>query len=212
MLCSDIIAAARLSLFDPAPGAGWADDELLAYLNEGIRATVAAKPDVYPVSGAIPLVAGVVQALPTGGVLLIDITHNIDTGRTVSVVDLALLQEASRFWPAATQQPEVENFAIDPRTPRKFLVSPPNDGAGQVHGTYGGTPAALTATSDTFPLLDVYQPALVDFVISRAYAKNSKRQDLAKAAAYRQQWGQALGVKSMATVATVPHVSQSPGQ
>lgn len=209
MLASDITAPARHTLLD-ASGVSWSDAELLTYVNEAIRDSVAAKPDIYPVSGEIPLTAGVVQALPAGGVLLIDITHNIDTGRIVSVVDLPLLQEANRFWPAATQQAEVENFAVDPRTPRKFLVSPPNDGAGQVYGTYGGTPGAITALTDTFPLLDIYQPAITAYVIGRAYAKNSKRQDLGKAAAYRQQWAQALGAKSVATAATVPRVSQSP--
>lgn len=210
MLASDCVDAARLALFDPAPGAGWSDAELLTYLNEAIRDSVAAKPDIYPVSGDIPLVAGVVQALPAGGVLLIDATHNVGTGRTVTVTDLALLQEANRFWPAATQQAEVENFAVDPRTPRKFLVSPPNNGAGRIHGTYGGTPATLAATTDTFPLLDIYQPAMTAYVIGRAYAKNSKRQDPAKAATYRQQWAQALGAKSVATATTLPRVSQSP--
>lgn len=209
MLASDIIAPARHTLLD-ASGVSWSDAELLAYVNEAIRDSVAAKPDIYPVSDEIPLVPGIIQALPVGGVLLIDITHNTDTGRTVSVVDLPLLQEANRFWPAATQQSEVENFAVDPRTPRKFLVSPPNDGAGRVHGTYGGTPAALAATTDTFPLLDIYQPAMTAYVIGRAYAKNSKRQDLAKAATYRQQWAQALGAKSVATATTVPRVSRSP--
>ena len=209
MLASDIIAPARHTLLD-ASGVAWSDAELLAYVNEAIRDSVAAKPDIYPVSGEIPLTAGIVQNLPAGGVLLIDITHNVGTGRTVTVVDLPLLQEANRFWPAATQQAEVENFAVDPRTPRKFLVSPPNDGAGRVFGTYGGTPAALTATTDTFPLLDIYQPAITSYVIGRAYAKNSKRQDLAKAATYRQQWAQALGAKSVATSTTVPRVSQSP--
>lgn len=210
MLASDLLTPARHTLLD-ASGVAWTDAELLVYLNEAIRESVAVKPDIYPVNGEIPLVAGIVQSLPTGGVLLIDITHNTGTGRTVSVVDLALLQEANRFWPAATQQAEVENFAVDPRTPRKFLVSPPNNGLGKVFGTYGGTPEALTAVGDTFPLLDVYQPAMTAYVIGRAYAKNSKRQDLAKAATYRQQWAQLLGAKSVAAAATVPHVSQSPG-
>ncbi len=209
MLASDIISPARHTLLD-ASGVTWADAELLAYVNEAIRDSVAVKPDIYPVSGEIPLVPGIVQNLPAGGVLLIDITHNTGTGRTVTVVDLPLLQEANRFWPAATQQAEVENFAVDPRTPRKFLVSPPNNGAGQVFGTYGSTPATLTATTDTFPLMDIYQPAITSYVIGRAYAKNSKRQDLAKAATYRQQWAQALGAKSVATSTTVPRVSQSP--
>ena len=71
MLASDCVDAARLALFDPAPGAGWSDAELLTYLNEAIRDSVAAKPDIYPVSGDIPLAAGVVQTLPVGAMVFV---------------------------------------------------------------------------------------------------------------------------------------------
>ena len=210
MLASDILTPARGTLLD-ASAVAWSDAELLGYLNEGIRETVLVKPDVYPVRGALALAAGIVQVLPADGVVLIDITHNVASGRVVTVTDLALLQEANRFYPAATQQAEVENFATDPRDPRRYIVFPPNNAAGSVYAVYGGTPAGLATTGDTFPLTDVYQPPLISYVLSRAYAKNSKRQDLTKAAAYRQQWAQGLGMKSAATVAAVPHVSQSPG-
>ncbi len=208
---ADIVVTGCATLLDGAARA-WSVPERIGYLNEAIRATIFVKPDAYPVRGEIPLAAGIVQVLPADGIALIDITHNT-TGRkrVVTVVDLAMLQEVNRFWPAATQQAEVEHFATDPRDPRRFMCFPPNDGNGHVFGVYGGTPTALTSTSDSIPVPETYQAALTAYVLSRCYEKNSKRQDLAKSSMYRQQWGQSLGLKSQAQIAVAPHVSSSPG-
>ncbi len=208
---ADIVVTGCATLLD-ASARAWPVAERIGYLNEALRTTIFVKPDAYPVRGAIPMVAGIVQVLPADGVGTIDITHNL-TGRkrAITVVDLALLQESNRFWPAATQQAEVEHFAVDPRDPRRFMCFPPNDGTGSVYGVYGGTPAALTATTDALPVPDSYQAPLTAYVLSRCYEKNSKRQDLTKSSMYRQQWGQALGLKSQAQIAVAPHVASSPG-
>lgn len=210
LTASDITGPARGTLLDAA-AVYWSDADLISYLNEAIRATVAVKPDVYPVRGYLTLTAGTVQVLADDEVALIDITHNQSGGRVVTPVDHSLLQESNRFWPAATQQREVEHFAIDPRDPRRFIVYPPNNGQGSVFAVRGGVPAALTATSDTFPLLDIYQSAMISFVLSRAYAKNTKRQDLAKATSYRGEWAALVGARTAAQTAVTPRVSQSPG-
>ena len=122
-----------------------------------------------------------------------------------------MLQEANRFWPAATQQAEAENYAYDPRDPRRYMVFPPNNGAGSIYMVYGGTPAALTASTDTLPLPDIYEPALLAYVLSRCYAKNSQRQDLSKAQTYRGEWAQFLGMRSQAQINAAPKTSAQPG-
>ena len=190
----------------------WPLAERINYLNEAIRATILVKPDAYPVRGAVTPAAGLVQTLPADGVALIDILYNT-TGakRAITVCGIEMLQEANRFWPAATQQAEAENYAYDPRDPRRYLLFPPNNGAGSIYMIYGGTPAALTSDSDALPLTDVYQPALLAYVLSRCYAKNSQRQDLTKASAYRAEWGQFLGMKSQAQITVAPKVSAQPG-
>lgn len=189
----------------------WPLAERIEYLNEAIRATVFVKPDAYPVRGAVTPVAGTVQTLPSDGVALIDIPHNSGTGRVVTQVDLGLLQEADRYWPRGTQQAEVEHYAVDPRDARRYMVFPPNDGSGSLYLVYGAVPGALTSSSNLLPLPDSYQAALLAYVLSRCYAKNSKRQDLVKAQAYRAEWGQLLGLKSQAQIAVSPHVASSPG-
>ena len=190
----------------------WARNLLLSHLNEALRATVFLKPDMYPVQGFVSLVAGIAQALPADGVALINATDNAVSGRAISQTDLALLQEENRFWPAATREVDVENYAADPRTPRLFYVFPPNDGTGSIRATYGAVPAALTGSSgETLPVPDSYQNALTNFMLAKAYAMNSKKQDLAKSAAYVNDWRVSLGLKSQGQVAIAPKVAESPG-
>lgn len=189
----------------------WTEAEVLAYLNEALRATAGVKPDMYVVQEYVTLVAGISQTLPSDGVAFMDITHNQATGRVVTQVDKALLEEANRFWPASTQQAEVQHYTADPRYPLQFTVFPPNDGTGSVYLKYGAVPPELTTVYQSLSIPDSYQDPLVNFVLYRCYSKNTKDQDLTKAAAYRQAWGQALGLKSQAQVAVSPRVSQSPG-
>lgn len=190
----------------------WGRTELLGYLNEALRTTAFVKPDMYSVQDFIPLAAGIAQILPADGIALLDITDNETGGRAVTQTDLALLQEENRFWPAATQQAEVENYAADPRTPRRFYVFPPNDGNGSVRATYGAVPDELTGSSgEVIPVPDSYQNPLTNFVLAKAYAKNSRKQDLVKSAALMNDWRVALGLKAQAQIAVAPKVAQSPG-
>jgi hypothetical protein len=207
----EILDSASTTLLD-ALRRTWTRNDLLGYLNEALRATAFLKPDMYPVQAFVGLVAGIAQDLPPAGVALFNITHNEASGRSVSQTDLAILQEENRFWPAATKQVDIENFAADPRTPRKFYVFPPNNGAGSVFATYGAVPAPLTGSSgEAIPVPDSYQYALTCFVLAKAYAKNSKRQDLTKTASYTNEWRTSLGLKAQAQIAVAPKVSQSQG-
>lgn len=190
----------------------WDYPELVGYLNEALRATSFVKPDMFTVRDFVTLAAGIAQDLPEGAVALLDISDNEVSGRAITQTDLALLQEENRFWPAATQEVDAENYAADPRTPRRFYIFPPNDGTGSVRITYGAVPDTLTGSSgEEIPVPSSYQTALTNFVLAKAYAKNSRKQDLTKSSAYMQQWGALLGLKSTAQIAVAPKVAVSPG-
>lgn len=206
-----ILDSVSVTLLDTARRT-WLREDLVGYLNEALRATAFVKPDMYPINAFVPVVAGVAQDIPAAGVALIDIDFNEVSGRTITQTDIALLQEENRFWPAATREVDVENYAADPRTPRMWYCFPPNDGTGSVRMTYGAVPAALTGSSgESLPVPDTYQNALTNFVLAKAYAKTSKKQDLSKTQAYMNEWRLALGLKSQAQVALAPRVAQSPG-
>ncbi len=205
---SVILDSVSTTLLDTARRT-WGFDELLGYLNEALRTTAFAKPDTYVVQDFVTLDAGLFQTLPDGGIALINITRNAG-GRVVTQVEADLLEEANRFWPAATQQTQVEHYTSDPRNPRRYQVFPPNNGSGNIEVIYGAVPPEITMNTGEIPVPDSYQNALTNFTLSKCYAKNSKKQDLSKASYYMQQWGAMLGLKSQAQIAVAPHVSQSP--
>jgi hypothetical protein len=211
MLVSDYIDILRERLFDPAPGAGWNNTELIAYLNEAIRATCLIKSDAYVLQGYITVAAGVTQELPAAGVALFDLTENETSKRRITQVDRALLDEENRFWPNATQEVDVQHFSIDPLAPRRYYITPPNTGAGSVKALYGALPTALTATTDTVLLQDIYQPALVAYTMSRAYLKPSTRKDPAASAAAFNEWATMVGAKTKTQAETYPRVAEAKG-
>lgn len=191
----------------------WSRAEHVANLNVAQRLICGDyKLDAYPKREFVTMVAGIAQDLPADGTALIEITDNEASGRSVTQTDLAILQEENRFWPAATQQTEVENYAADPRTPRKFYVFPPKDGSGSVRITYGAIPPELTGSSgENISLSDAYQYPIERIMLSLAFAKNSVRQDLSKSQAFINEARLALGLKSQGQVAVAPKTSQSPG-
>lgn len=206
---STILDTVTTTLLDAAERT-WKPSEKLAYLNEALRATAFAKPDFYVVQLALTLAAGEQQNCPADAVAFIDVPRNTG-GRIVTQVDKGLLDESNRFWPAATQEAVVEHYTFDPRNPRRFVVSPPNNGAGIVDLIYGAIPPQVMYATEEIDVPASYETPLVQFVLGKCYAKNSKRQDLSKSTACMQQWGTLLGVKSSAQSAVAPKVAAQPG-
>lgn len=212
ILASVIINSALTTLLD-IDRVTFSDDEMLGYLNEALRATAFVKPDMFVVQEFITPAAGVDQTLPAGGIALIDVIRN-SNGRIISEVDRQLLDESNRFWNAGTEVVTVEHYTVDPRNPLRYRVFPPNSGAGSIEIVYGAVPATLTATSnssDEIPVPDSYQNALTNFVLAKAYMKNSKKQDLVKSASAMQDWRTSLGLKAQAQIAISPKVAAEPG-
>lgn len=210
MLAQDFVTEIRGSLFDPPPGAGWSDSELLGYLNQALRTTSTLKPDAYTRRVYIPLVAGTNQALPADGLMLLDLDNNEVSQRSITLVQRGLLDHQNRFWQASTQEKDVQHWAADSRDPRRFDVTPPNDGTGSVRALYGAIPAALALT-DVIPLADSYHYALRCFVLSLAWAKPSKRLNATLAASNMQEYRAALVGATQMQAAMAPSAGREAG-
>lgn len=208
MLMSVIVDGARLTLID-ASKVTWSDAELTGYANEAIRTICHVKKDTYPVRDYIPLVAGTKQQLPAGGIAVLDGGPNEVSGRVCTQVDRELLDAENDFWPAATQETDAQHWAADPRDPTRFDVTPPNDGNGSVQFLYGAVPDEV-AYGGTFPIVDTYQRAVECFVLSRALAKQTRRADPVKAAAYMEEFKQLIGLGSNAQIAAAPKLGETP--
>ena len=213
----EIIDDAATILIDPA-GSTWSAADLLGYVNDFQSNTCMLKPDAYTVRAYIPLVAGTKQQLPTGtdpelpaGIAVLDVGDNQASGQVCVLCDRELLDAENRYWPAGTRETAAQNWAADPRDPKRFDVTPPNDGSGSLEVLYGAVPPTLEAPTDELVLGQQYKLAGVIFVLHRAYSKNTKRQDLAKSQGYWNQYLNILGIKSTAQVAVAPKTSQVVG-
>ena len=95
------------------------------------------------------------------------------------------MTEMNPQWVMATADDEVENWMADARDPRRFLVFPPNTGAGRVMALFGAYPPAVDiSTGSVLVVPETYDMALWASVMGQALAKNSRRQDLTKSQAF----------------------------
>lgn len=177
VLASRIISSAQTLLQDAA-GTRWTTAELLGWLNEGQRVVVTEKPDAYVKTEAMRLGAGVKQTIPETGTVLQSVTRNMGAGgtspgRSIQLVDRALMDAAVPDWAADTASATVQSYMFDDRNPRIFFVHPPQPQAGQgyVEIVYTAAPTDIAAT-DPIALGDAYEAALVNYVVYRAYAKD----------------------------------------
>lgn len=206
MQVDDFVAQVRTLLFDPAPGMGWSDGELVDYLNEAQQATSFVKPDAYVLATESTWVQGIAQALPSGGIAVLDVVKNTVSGSAITQVDKALLEAADPNWASNTPVANAEHYAVDPRSPRRYYLYPPVVAGAQGTILYGAVPPTVVI-SDAIALADSYVPTLQDYVLHRAYLKPGPRADMAKSQLYKQSWGAALGLKSQAQILNSPKIA-----
>lgn len=211
ILASAIIASVRRILLDPVPGVTWVDAALLAMMNEGERAFVNVKREIFPLRTAVALVAGTKQTLPAGGVALIECYDNVVSGRRCTLVHRELMDSAARFFPIATPEIDAQHYLKDDRDPTRFDVVPPNIGTGSLNILYGAVPSPIAAVTNNINLSDIYEGALIAFVLAKAYAENTTRTDLAKSGAHTQEWKGLLGMGTQSQVAVSPKVGAQGG-
>ena len=177
-LASAVVADVRATLIDAAK-ATWSDADLLAYLNDAIAMVCGLYGDLYiVVNNAFGLTPGVRQALPAGGVVLVDIPYN-GQGSTVTQQAVTEVGRVHPTWAAETATTDVRFYMYDRRSPATFLVYPPAASGATVSIVYGAVPSAI-ASGDPVPLPDWTERALWALVLSKAYAKSTQRQDLTK--------------------------------
>jgi hypothetical protein len=212
LVASAIIAQLRVTLLDPAPGTTWIDAMLLGYISSAERAACLLRPEIYTERAAVDLVAGVEQQLPSGSTALLRAERNVASGRVCRLVDFSLVEAGQPFWPAATEEVDATDYAVDPRDRTRFRVLPPNDGTGQLMVFRGLLPPELDATTDAINLGDEFEDPIKQFALGECYAANTKRQDLAKAGNARGEFARMLGINAQSLAALLPRIgAQQPG-
>lgn len=186
------------TILQDADAVRWTAVELRDWLNEAQRAVVLAKPNAISGSVTLTLASGTKQELPSQYTVLSRIVRNGGaTGKAIrTLARREILDAQIPGWHSTSVLPfsaSVEYAFQDPMALREFYVAPGNTGTGSVEAIVGMNPTEValpaaagrldvdnyTTTSD-FP--DIYQGVLLDFLLYRAFSKDSAAPDAAQRA------------------------------
>lgn len=194
----------------------WSDAELLMWLSDGQRVMSTLKPDVCQKIEAVQLALGTRQSLPSDGISLISIIRNMGRdgetpGRAIRLVKREIMDSQNPDWHGEAKRFEIRQYIYDPMDQNTFYVYPPSNGQGYVDAHFNYVPADVDETTDNLSILDNYIPALIDYVLYRAYSKDS---DFAggvnQAKAYLETFMLMMGAGKQAELETNPNVKLAP--
>lgn len=215
----DIIARVEDILQDE--GVRWLRLELQQWINEAYLSIVALRPDATATTGTFTCAAGTRQTLTaqfSTAQKLLDITRNLaatSDKKVVRAIARQTLDDQRPGWHGETQSVNVQFFAYDPQQPREFLVYPPATTAAELEVIYSDYPGAHALSEnnldpdggDTTVILldDIYAPAITDWVLYRAYSKDSEyAANEARASAAYQAFNAAIGAKTQVDAGAAP--------
>jgi len=167
----------------------WPEAELLRYINDSQREIVNYRPESSATTSNLALVTGTKQSLPSGGLRLIKVTRNMSSAagsatgkRAIRIVNADILNTQEPDWNDPTVAGDaahgsiVKHYIFDEDDPRNFYVYP-GVASGQnafIEIVFSNSPTDLANTSATISVDDIYANAIVDYVLFRAYQKDSE--------------------------------------
>ena len=201
----------------------WPVAELVRYLNDGQREVALYRPDSMGTTATVTCVAGTKQALPANGAKLIDVVRNAaGTKKAVRLTNREILDAQTPGWHNLVGAAEVLHFMYDPRDPKVFYVYPPATTGAQLDIVYSAYPTDIaepsdaslyTAVTGSISLPDIHANALQDYILYRAYTKDSEYAgNAARAQAHYAAFANSLGVEIKATVSVGPNPVGNPNR
>jgi hypothetical protein len=199
----------------------WPINELVRYLNDGQREVVLYRPDSMVTNATSALAAGSKQSLPANGSKLIEVVRNTN-GRAVRMTNREILDAQIPGWHTLTGSTNILHFMYDPRDPRVFYVYPPAAPGASLDIVYSAYPTDIaepadgslyTAVVGNIGLPDIYGNTIQDYILYRAYTKDSEYAGNAqRAQAHYAAFANALGIEIKATVAVAPNPVSNPNR
>lgn len=191
----------------------WPEAELLNWLNDGQREITALRADAFSKITNVTCVTGTKQTIPTSdGLRLLDVLRNMGSGGStpggaIRKVPRQILDGQTPNWHASTPSATIKHYVFDERAPKTFYVYPPATAGTQLEILYAATPTDV-ALGDVISLDDIYMTPLIDYVLYRAYLKDTEYAGNAqRAVAARQAFENTLGLKAQADAANVGKIN-----
>lgn len=204
----DIIRRAQIILLDET-SKRWPNEELLNWYNDAIRQIVIIRPDASTMRYYHTCTNETRQELDADDIRLIEITHNRDGG-VIHSISREILDAHFPNWHAdQTAHSAVQYFAYDERYPRTFYLYPRPTAGIEIEIVTSRLPApAVIADFQTdttvISLHDIYTNPVIDYLLFRAFSKDSKEGSANKANNHYQLFKDSIASKSEADGAVSP--------
>lgn len=207
----------------------WPANELVRWLNDAQREIILVRPDAINRTTTGTLVAGTRQNLDAMNLTpapskLIEISRNMaatSSKNAVSLVPRKILDSQTPGWHSIPGTVNILHYMFDPRDAKTFYVYPPALATAQLEIMYSAVPtdivepAAGKLYSDVvgnITLPDIYANAVLDYMLYRAYSKESEfAGNAARAQAHYASMTASLGAEIKATLAVQPQMRPGMG-
>ena len=221
ILASAIVRRATDLLLDNT-SVRWPANELVRWLNDAQREIIVLRKDAVNRTATVTLAAGTRQnldamALTPAPSALIEITRNMAVSskkKAVRLVPRQILDSQTPGWHGIPGTVDVLHYMFDPRDPKTFYVYPPALASAQLEIMYSGIPTDLAEPADgaifsdvlgALTVPDIYGNAILDYVLYRAYSKDSEfAGNTARAQVHYAAFGNSLGMEIKATILVQP--------
>lgn len=186
----------------------WSEDELVYWVNEAIKQIAVLLPETNAVTVEIQLVEGTKQSVPSDAIRLIDVLRNtgVDGGvpsSPIRIVERDVLDTVRPNWHKDRASNIAKQFVFDERNPKTFYVYPPSRGQ-HIEIVYSQEPSILTKTSD-LGAFSIFTGALINYVLFRAFAKDTEEGSEARSRGYEQSFYTAIGLYDKAESKSKPN-------
>lgn len=188
----------------------WTKAEWLQWANDAAAAAIVIRPAVRAVAGVLTLAAGTKQELPANAVQLLDVVRNLAAngttpGRIVRRVDRQLMDDIDPDWHTKRAAAAIKHFMFDERAPKTFYCYPAANAGIKVEALYSELPPEITAEGDTLDIGLEHLNVLLNYMLYRAYGKDSEYANGAMSVAYYQAFAEGLTGAAAQTTANSPN-------
>ncbi len=210
-----IIDKASVQLTDPT-NARWTRSELLGWVNDGQRQIIIITPSATNKVAVKKLDAGTRQSIPSDGWTLLEVIRYMGTtgtkvGRAIRVTSRELIDSFNPNWHDDYPTVMPKHYVFDQQDQTIFYVYPPNNGNGYVQLNYAPIPVDLATEDDVIAISDMFETALLDYVLYRANSKDAEyAPGLQLASGYLQTFMASMGIKSTSELTNSPNQQFAP--
>jgi hypothetical protein len=187
-------------------GVRWTNDEIISYLNDACRFLSENEPDAFADNSEFYCVLGTRQEIPENATRLIDVVRNLEGRKTpLTTIDKGTLNAVRPSWHSENPSNQQELFFSDDRDPKRFYVYPPAKAGSLLEIVCALEPrhhfiAEAQDQSSMMQVNDRYIPAIMNFILYRAFDKDSDTAgNFSRAQTYLRNAYTSLGIKMQNT-------------